>query len=184
MSIEEQKATLLVDLYREIARYEQQDRLKTRDINILVEENRKLSAELAAKQTEVTAMRADLAESNRKRDQARAELDLVKRSEAALREALTAFVKTVDETVNAGKGFPLPNTIDLMANGHAALSPDAGHDFLTREQVRPLVDALRALEITNGPLDKNGNRPVHAYVSRETAEKIWTALAHAKELGL
>ncbi len=37
-------------------------------------------------------------------------------------EALRAFVNTVDQHVNDGGGFPIPNTIELMANGHDALA--------------------------------------------------------------
>lgn len=98
----------------------------------------------------------------------REELEQAKRREAAMREALSDLSCEIqcyhDYNVHGSCCGNCRGLTDAVDAAGKALSHNAGHDYLSREQVEPLVEALRNAHTIRGSVD-NG-------------------LNHAKQLGL
>ena len=105
------------------------------------------------------------------------ELEVVKKQAAAMRQAIGDFVHNVKHNHVAGMG-DFRDTVECDASFRElepSLSSNAGHDYISRESVKPLVDALvRAhQEVMDGVVD---------WLDLE--ECIDNAVIHARTLGL
>lgn len=110
------------------------------------------------------------------------ELEQSKRREAVLKDALSALVSAAtsfhDYNVHGDCCGTCSGLADAVENAEKSLQPDAGHDYLSREQVKPLVEALEGVV----------NSACHPDVAVRSVmvplDPVRKALAHAKQLGL
>lgn len=102
----------------------------------------------------------------------KAELERVQKQSAVLRGALVRLCNSWAEGTER-------ENYEAMKEAKAAILGDVGREFIPREQVKPLIEALKhCLESSSDP-PKFGR-----FLTKEDREIIRSAIAHARTLGL